>query len=53
MRFEDVFEPSDSRERIVLTFLAILILTKTGVVRISQQDRFDDIIVEYVGADHD
>ncbi len=53
MRFEDVFEPSDSRERIVLTFLAILILTKTGVVRISQHSRFDDIIVEYVGADHD
>ncbi len=53
MLFEDVFETSTSRERVVLSFLAVLILTKMGTVRISQQGRFGDIMVEYVEKGHD
>lgn len=49
MLFEQIFEMSDSRERVVLSFLAILVLTKMGIVHINQQGRFGDIIVEYVG----
>jgi chromatin segregation and condensation protein Rec8/ScpA/Scc1 (kleisin family) len=47
--FESIFDASDSRERVVLSFLAVLILTKMGVLRIAQEDRFADIVVEYAG----
>jgi chromatin segregation and condensation protein Rec8/ScpA/Scc1 (kleisin family) len=33
---------------VVLSFVAILILTKMGVLHIAQQSRFDGIAVEYV-----
>ncbi len=49
MLFEDIFDSSDSRERVVLSFLAILILTKMGVLHIAQQSRFEGIAVEYIG----
>jgi chromatin segregation and condensation protein Rec8/ScpA/Scc1 (kleisin family) len=47
MLFEDIFDSSDSRERVVLSFLAVLILTKMGVLHIAQEDRFEGITVEY------
>ena len=53
MLFEDIFDSSDSRERVVLSFLAILILTKMGVVHIAQKSRFEGIAVEYVGRTDD
>lgn len=49
MLFEDIFDSSDTRERVVLSFLAILILTKMGVLHIAQQSRFEGIAVEYIG----
>ena len=45
MLFEDIFDSSDSRERVVLSFLAVLILTKMGVLHIAQQSRFECIAV--------
>lgn len=53
MLFEDIFDSSDSRERVVLSFLAILILTKMGVLHIAQKSRFEGIAVEYVGRTDD
>lgn len=53
MLFEEIFDSSDSRERVVLSFLAILILTKMGVLHIAQQSRFEDIAVKYVGKPDD
>jgi chromatin segregation and condensation protein Rec8/ScpA/Scc1 (kleisin family) len=53
MLFEDIFDSSDSRERVVLSFLAVLILTKMGVLHIAQQSRFEGIAVEYVGKPND
>jgi len=47
--FESIFDASDSRERVVLSFLAVLILTKMSIFRIAQEDRFADIVVEYAG----
>ncbi len=47
--FEDIFDASDTRERVVLSFLAILILTKMGILHITQEDKFACISVEYVG----
>jgi len=49
MLFEEIFDASDSRERVVLSFLAILILTKMGVLHIAQESRFEGISVAYVG----
>lgn len=49
MLFEEVFDASDSRERVVLSFLAILILTKMGVLHIAQESRFEGIAVAYAG----
>lgn len=48
MLFEEIFDASDSRERVVLSFLAILILTKMGVLHIAQESRFEGIAVAYV-----
>jgi chromatin segregation and condensation protein Rec8/ScpA/Scc1 (kleisin family) len=53
MLFEDIFDSSDSRERVVLSFLAILILTKMGVLHIAQESRFEGIAVQYVGRTDD
>jgi chromatin segregation and condensation protein Rec8/ScpA/Scc1 (kleisin family) len=47
--FESIFDASDSRERVVLSFLAVLILTKMGIFRIAQEDRFAEIVVECAG----
>jgi chromatin segregation and condensation protein Rec8/ScpA/Scc1 (kleisin family) len=53
MLFEDIFDSSDTRERVVLSFLAILILTKMGVLHIAQESRFQGIAVEYIGRTDD
>jgi len=53
MLFEEIFDSSDTRERVVLSFLAILILTKMGVLHIAQQSRFEGIAVEYAGRTDD
>lgn len=51
--FEEIFDASDSRERVVLSFLAILILTKMGELHIAQESRFEGIVVAYVERQHE
>jgi len=44
--FRELLEAQSSKVQIVVTFLAILELMKTGVIRISQKELFDDILIE-------
>ena len=44
--FRDLLEKQCSKTQIVVTFLAILELMKTGLIRISQEHIFDDINIE-------
>jgi len=44
--FRELLETQCSKIQIVVTFLAILELMKTGIIRISQERIFDDILIE-------
>lgn len=44
--FRDLLEKQCSKTQIVVTFLAVLELMKTGLIRISQEHIFDDIKIE-------
>ena len=44
--FRELLEAQSSKVQVVVTFLAILELMKTGIIRISQKQIFDDILVE-------
>jgi len=44
--FRELLEKQASKVQIVVTFLAILELMKTGVIGISQTELFDDILIE-------
>jgi Uncharacterized conserved protein len=44
--FRELLEAQASKLQIVVTFLAILELMKTGMIRISQEEIFDDILIE-------
>jgi len=44
--FRELLETQCSKVQIVVTFLAILELMKTGIIRISQERIFDDILIE-------
>lgn len=44
--FRELLEAQCSKVQVVVTFLAILELMKTGIVRISQVNTFDDILIE-------
>lgn len=45
MSFRDLLEKQNSKMEIIVTFLVVLELMKTGVIRIEQNDIFDDIII--------
>jgi len=44
--FRELLEAQASKLQIVVTFLAILELMKTGMIRISQEEIFEDILIE-------
>lgn len=47
-RFRDLLELQNSKTQVVVTFLAILELMKTGLIRISQEHIFEDILIEAI-----
>lgn len=46
--FKDLLLKQNSKMQVIVSFLAILELMKTGVIRIVQEDIFDDIVIDYV-----
>ena len=46
--FRELLEAQASKLQIVVTFLAILELMKTGMIRISQEEIFEDILIEVI-----
>lgn len=44
--FRSLFEESKTKMQVIVTFLAILELMKVGNIRISQEEIFDDILIE-------
>lgn len=44
--FRELLEKQSSKVQIVVTFLAVLELMKTGTIGISQKELFDDILIE-------
>jgi segregation and condensation protein A len=48
LSFRQLLEEQKSKMHVVVTFLAILELVKTGVIRINQDNQFDDILIEQV-----
>ncbi len=45
MSFRDLLEKQNSKMEIIVTFLVVLELMKTGVITIEQNDIFDDILI--------
>jgi len=48
LSFRQLLEEQRSKIHVVVTFLAILELVKTGTIRINQKNQFDDILIEQV-----
>lgn len=48
--FRDLLEKRGSKMEMIVAFLVILELIKTGKIRIEQEDIFEDIIIRYVEA---
>ena len=48
LSFRQLLEEQKTKIHIVVTFLAILELVKTGVIRINQEKQFDDILIEHI-----
>ena len=46
--FKDLLLKQNSKMQVIVSFLAILELMKTGIIRIVQEDIFDDIVIDYV-----
>ena len=46
--FKDLLLKENSKMQVIVSFLAILELMKIGVIRIVQEDIFDDILIDYV-----
>ncbi len=46
--FRTLFKEQERKIEIVVTFLALLELMKTGVIRIEQKQLFDDILISYI-----
>ena len=44
--FRDLLESQPGKVHVIVTFLAILELMKTGKIRISQEELFGDILIE-------
>ena len=49
--FKDLLLKQSGKMQVIVSFLAILELMKTGVIRIVQEDIFDDILIDYVESD--
>jgi segregation and condensation protein A len=47
--FTDLWNNESTKEYVVVTFLAILELAKESVVKLSQDELFDSILINYVG----
>ncbi|WWR14820.1 segregation/condensation protein A [Lachnospiraceae bacterium JLR.KK008] len=50
LSFRSLLQKRGSKMEMIVTFLVILELIKTGKIRIEQEDIFDDILIEYVEA---
>ena len=50
--FRKLLEKQKSRAEIIVTFLIILELMKTGKIKISQENLFDDILITSCYAEH-
>lgn len=53
LSFRDLLEKQTSKMEVIVTFLVILEMMKTGVIRIKQDQIFDDIIITYVEKETD
>ena len=53
LSFRDLLEKQTSKMEVIVTFLVILEMMKTGVIRIKQDQIFDDIIITYVKKETD
>ena len=51
MRFQDLLERSESRTEVVVTFLCVLELMKVGAIRLTQENLFSEIDIEYLGSE--
>lgn len=51
--FRDVLEGTRNRVEVIVTFLAVLELMKTGEITIAQESAFDDISIQYIGRRQD
>lgn len=49
--FKDLLLKQNSKMQVIVSFLAILELMKIGIIRIVQEDIFDDIVIDYVETD--
>ena len=47
-RFRTLLKEQERKIEMVVTFLALLELMKTGVIRIEQKNLFDDILISYI-----
>ena len=45
LSFRDLLEKQNSKMEVIVTFLVVLELIKTGVIIIEQNDIFDDILI--------
>ena len=45
MSFRDLLEKQNSKMEVIVTFLVVLELIKTGVITIEQNSIFDDILI--------
>jgi len=48
VKFRQLLEKSESKQGVIVTFLAILELIKSGKLKVSQEHTFDDIIIDCV-----
>lgn len=46
--FSDLLEQQTTKMEVIVTFLVILEMMKTGVIRIQQNEIFDDILITYI-----
>ena len=48
--FKDLLLKQTGKMQVIVSFLAILELMKTGIIKIVQEEIFDDIIIDYIEA---
>jgi segregation and condensation protein A len=50
--FFDLLDMQGTKEEVIITFLAILEMMKMGVIKISQETLFGEIVIKFIGRDH-